>query len=486
MSTDSPIANPAEGQMSWGGLCMRTGGSALTRRRLIEVGGMSLFGLSLPDLLFARDVASTRRHGPAKSCILVLLSGGLSHIDTMDPKPHSPNEIRGPYRPIATAVPGVYFTEMLPRLARLADRYCLIRSMSHTDTVHVSAAHTMLTGQPDAGPANNTPFMGSLVAKLKPSSANVPSYVWLHNTKTGTNKVPRYESGLNLIGNQYAPMRVGHELDNPSASGFRVSTFDPPAGVSTGRLQDRFRVLERLDSAGDLARMGHVKGFQSYQEQALDLITGPSARRAFELDGEDARIRDRYGRNPLGQYMLMARRLIEAGVRLVTVEGWPGLAPGETTPTPVQVWDMHDTYYKAGETMYGDGPYGMSWSMPRLDQALSTLLEDCQSRGLLDETLVVVAGEFGRSPKFEGKGRGRGHWPNCYTVMLAGGGIHGGLVYGASDRVGAYVSSGRPMSHQDFGATLFHALGIPPETRYGPDGFSLRVSAGEPLLDLFV
>src|SRR5262249_6558627 len=161
------------------------------------------------------------------------------------------------------------------------------------------------------------------------------------------------------------------------------------------------------ESAGDAARGGDGQGFQAYQERALDLITGPSARRAFDLGREDDRVRDRYGRHPLGQDLLMARRPIQAGVRRGTVQGLPGLAPGETTPTPVQVWDMHDSYYKPGETMYGNGPYGMSWSLPRLDQALSTLLEDLQTRGLLDETLVVVAGEFGRTPRFEGQGRGR-------------------------------------------------------------------------------
>jgi hypothetical protein len=457
----------------------------VNRRRLIQVGGLSLFGLGLPQLLQARDSGVPGTGSSAKSCIFVLLSGGLSQIDTLDPKPEAPSEIRGPYQSIATSVPGVQVTEMLPRLATLADRYCLIRSMSHADTNHVSAAHTMLTGQPDGRASNNSPFIGSLIAKLRPSTNNLPSHIWLHNTKLGTNKVPRYESGLNLIGHQYAPLRIGHELDNPAAPGFRVSAFDPPDGVSNDRLRERFRTLEQIESGSSAARGTRGQDFQSYQERALDLITGPLARRAFNLELEDERVRDRYGRHPLGQYLLMARRLIEAEVRLVTVEAWPGLAPGETVPTVVQVWDMHDEYYKPGETMYGDGPFGMSWSLPRLDQALSALLEDLQTRGLLEETLVVVAGEFGRSPKFEGKGRGRGHWSSCYTAMLVGGGILGGLVHGASDRQGAHVLSGRPITHEDFAATLFHALGISPDTRYGADGLSFRVCPGEPVRELF-
>ncbi len=181
----------------------------------------------------------------------------------------------------------------------------------------------------------------------------------------------------------------------------------------------------------------------------------------------------------------MARRLIEAGVRLVTVTAWPGLAPGETQPTVTQVWDTHGSYYKDGDTMYGNGPYGMKWALPRLDQAVSALLEDLSQRGMLEDTLVVMVGEFGRTPKFEKNGKGRDHWPHCYTGLLAGGGIRGGSVYGASDSQGAYVAAGRPISHIDFGATMLHALGIPPETRYGPDGFSYRASEGQPVLELF-
>ena len=459
---------------------------SLSRRRLIRIGGLSLFGLSLPRLLLAREQGGTGTRRPAESCIFIALSGGLSQIDTLDPKPTAPSAVRGPYAPIATAVPGVFLSEMLPGLAQRADRYCLVRSMSHADVNHVTAAHTMLTGQSDGSAGNNSPFLGSLVAKLRPATANVPSQAWLHNMKLGTNKVPRYDSGLNVIGYQYAALRVGYELDNPSSPDFRVTAFDPPEGVSVDRLRSRFEILGRLESGGSVAQDPVAdRSFTIYQQRALDLVTGPAARQAFDLDRESDQVRDRYGRHPLGQYCLMARRLIAAGVRLVTVEGWPGLAPGETTPTVTQVWDMHDSYYKPGETMFGDGPYGMAWSLPRLDQALSALLDDLQARGLLNDTLVVVTGEFGRSPKFEGKGRGRDHWPHCYTALLAGGGIQGGLVYGASDKQGAYIVRGRPVSHSDFGATVFHALGIPPDTRYGPDGFSFRVSDGEPVRELF-
>lgn len=457
----------------------------MNRRKLIQVGGTGLFGLTLPRFLLARDAAGSSR-GPEKSCIFIVLSGGPSHIDTFDPKSAAPSEIRGPYNPIATRTPGIQVSEMFPQLAKLTHRYCLVRSLSHGDAVHVTAAHTMLSGQSDGGRSNDSPFMGSLIARFRPSTANIPSYVWLHNMKTGTNKIPRYNSGLSRIGYAFAPLRIGHELDNPASPDFRVKVFDPPAGVSRRQISDRFRLLEKLESSEESVAAGKVVAkYRVFQERALELVTGSAARQAFDLGGESVRLRDRYGRHPLGQYTLMARRLIEAGVRLVTVTGWPGLAPGETSPTVTQVWDTHGIRYKGRDNMFGNGPFGMKWSLPRLDQAVSALLEDLADRGLLDDTLVVVVGEFGRTPRFDGSGKGRDHWPHCYTGLMAGAGIRGGLVYGASDRQGAHVVSGRPISHVDFGATMFHALGIPPETRYGPDGFAFRVSNGQPVRELF-
>lgn len=458
------------------------GDHVFTRRRLLQVG--SVYGLTLPHLLWAQSVraAQSARRSSEKSCIFVVLSGGLSHIDTLDPKPDAPAEIRGAYSSIATRTPGLRLTEMFPRLAQCSNRYCLVRSMSHDDTVHVTAAHTMLTGQPDGRSSNDSPMIGSLVSRLRPATANMPSHVWLHNMKTGTNKVPRYNSGLSRVGFGHAPFRVGHELDNPCSPGFRMAAFDPPGDVPLTRQDARFRLLE---SVSDLSSQDTTEAYRVFQRRARQLVSGPSARQAFELHHEPAAVRDRYGRHPLGQYTLMARRLIEAGVRMVTVTGWPGLAPGETQPTITQVWDMHGDRYANGDNMYGNGPFGMKWSLPRLDQALSALIEDLHIRGMLDDTLVVVTGEFGRTPQFENNGKGRGHWSRCYTALLAGGGIRGGCVYGSSDSRGAYVSSRRPISHSDFGATIFHALGIAPETRYGPDEFSYRVSDGQPVVDLF-
>ncbi len=441
--------------------------------------------MTLPQFLWASSLrASEQRRNADKSCIFIILSGGLSHIDTFDPKPDAPLEIRGPYQTIPTRTPGLRLTQMFPRLARCSDLYCMVRSMSHDDTVHVTAAHTMLTGQPDGRSSNDSPMIGSLVSKFRPS-VNMPSHVWLHNMKTGTNKVPKYLSGLSRIGYGHAPLRVGYELDNPSSPDFRFGAFDPPAEVSQDRLGDRFELLKRVESTSALGNNTASDTHRVFQDKARDLVTGPAAQRAFNLNREPDRVRDRYGRHPLGQYTLMARRLIEAGVRIVTVTAWPGLAPGETTPTITQVWDMHGDRYTGRDTMYGNGPFGMKWSLPRLDQAVSALLEDLHARGMLDNTFVALISEFGRTPQFENDGKGRGHWPQCYSGILAGCGIGRGALYGASDRRGAYVANGRAISHVDFGATLYYALGIPPETRYGPDGFSFRVSDGEPVRELF-
>jgi hypothetical protein len=259
-----------------------------------------------------------------------------------------------------------------------------------------------------------------------------------------------------------------------------VKAFDPPADVPTKRLLDRQRLLARVESAGRTP-IGHESGnVEKYREKAVDLLTGSEARIAFDLEREPQKVRDRYGRHPLGQNLLMARRLIEAGTRLVSVTAWTGLPPGEKFRN-VQTWDMHGNGAGLG-SIFGNGHFGLGWALPRVDEAVSALLEDLSDRGMLETTLVVMVGEFGRSPKVSAEGRD--HWPACYTALLAGAGIRGGLTYGASDKTAAYVKDG-PVRPEDFGATLFHALGVPPETKLGADGFTRPVSAGKPVLELF-
>jgi uncharacterized protein (DUF1501 family) len=448
----------------------------LTRRQLLQVGGISVLGLGLPELLQARAPVPAAPRGAEKSCIFIVQYGGASHIDSLDPKPDAPQEIRGPYRPIPTRVPGLQIGELLPRLARLADQYCLIRSMTHSNGGHDGGMHVCMTGH--SQPVENTPYFGSVMARLRPATRNIPSYVWLQNL-AGDVK-PRYLTG-GFLGAAYSPLRVGTDLDNPSNPAFRMTALDAPADVPPGRLHERCQLMSQLEPATSSMRQTPASNnLQHFQERAVELITGPDARRAFDLQQEAVTVRDRYGRHPLGQNLLMARRLIEAGVRLVSVTAWAGTPPGEKFRN-VQTWDMHGAGAGLG-SMFGKGAFGLGWALPNLDQAVSALLEDLQTRGLLESTLVVMVGEFGRSPRISREGRD--HWPACYSALLAGAGIRGGRAYGASDRTGGYVRD-RPVSPENFGATLFHALGVPPETRLGADGFTHPASTGQPILDLF-
>lgn len=445
-----------------------------TRRRLLQVGGIGMLGLGLPQLLSARAPSANRVSGTAKSCIFIVQYGGASHHDSWDLKPNAPQEIRGPYRPIATSVPGMQIGELLPRLAKLADRYCLVRSMTHGNGGHDGGMHICMTGH--SMPKENTPYFGSVMARVRPATRNIPSYVWLQNLAGDVQ--PRYLNG-GFLGAAYSPLRVGTDLDNPSAPNFRVSVFDPARDVTMDRLRERGNLLGAVASTNgsDCAPCGNMR---SFQDRAMQLITGPEARQAFDLDREPANLRDRYGRHPLGQNLLMARRLVEAGVRLVSVTAWCGVPPGDRFRN-VQTWDMHGNGAGLG-SIFGTGAFGLSWALPRVDEAVSALLEDLQLRGLLEDTLVVMVGEFGRSPRINAEGRD--HWPACYSAMLAGAGIRGGLVHGVSDANGGYVRD-NPVSPENFGATLFHALGVPPETRLGADGFTHPVSTGRVVEQLF-
>lgn len=450
----------------------------ISRRRLLEAGGVSTLGLTLPHFLQATAAAASR---PAreKSCIFIFQYGGLSQLDSWDPKPNGPEEIRGPYRPIATTVPGLQVGELMPRLARLAHRYAVIRSMSHNVPVHDVANRMLLAGQ--SLPALSAPSFGAIVSKLRPTRANLPSQVWLQ--KFGGGAMPpesTYLTGGNL-GMAHAPLLIGttHD-DNPATPGFRVRAFDTAAGLPLERVSTRLDLLGQLESQH--RTIVAADGMARSRQRAYDLLSGTAARQAFDIDREPAAVRDRYGRHPLGQNLLLARRLIEAGVRLTNVVAWCGLAPGERFLS-VETWDMHGN---AGIDIFGNGWNGLGWALPCCDQAVSALLEDLELRGLLDSTLVVLVGEFGRTPRISrgGSAIGRDHWANCYSAMLAGAGVRGGAVYGASDSRAAYVKD-NPVSPEDFAATLFHALDIPPHTPISADGFSVRASSGQPVLQLF-
>jgi hypothetical protein len=456
----------------------------LSRRELLQAGGVSALTIGLPGTVAALVDGDRPLRGIAadRSCIFILLCGGPSHLDTWDLKPAAPEGIRGPYRPIATTVPGMRLSELHTRLARLGRDFSLVRSMHHVGNIsnHFDAMHHCLSGQADA-PADS-PYIGSIIARVRANRHSVAPYVWL--IKCVGDPVfcaPNIGTGGHL-GAQYSPLFVGSAANHPAMPNFRPPEELLPA-VAPHRLEDRRRLLERLSSvAGDGRDDRRGRDWQDMHGRACELANG--GRRAFELWREPAAVRDRYGRHALGQNLLLARRLVEAGVGFVTVNGWTGPAPDSGNGPPSSSWDMHGGHMGMGNA-FGTGSYGMGWCLPRLDEALSALLVDLRERGLLKSTLVVVTGEFGRSPRINTQGPpGRLHWPDCYSAILAGAGIRGGMVYGESDRIGAYVKD-KPVRPQDLGATIYHALGVPPDLRLGRDGFTRPITTGQPILDLF-
>jgi hypothetical protein len=462
--------------------------TTLSRRQLLQLGGLGLLHLGIPGTVAARvDGSQARSKGAAeKSCIFILLCGGPSHLDTWDLKPEAPAEIRGPYKPIATAVPGMRISELHTRLAKLTDRFCLIRSMTHPGNIsnHFDAMHNCLSGQ--AGAPADSAYFGSVLAKLRPSPRNIASYVWL--IKCVGDPVfcaPNIGTGGSL-GAAYAPLFVGSAENHPAMPSFKPPDIFTETSASD-RMVGRRQLLDGLDQPGSTSDSRHVaREWQDLHRHAFELATASEARRAFEMQREDPRVRDRYGRHALGQNLLLARRLVEAGVGFVTVNGWTGPAPGQTGGgPPSSSWDMHGAEMGMGNA-FGNGSYGMGWCLPCLDEALSALLTDLQERGLLESTLVVVSGEFGRTPKInQNQGiPGRQHWPQCYSAILAGAGIRGGMVYGESDKIGAYVKD-KPVRPQDLGATIYHALGVSLESRMTKDGGIRALTTGEPLVELF-
>jgi hypothetical protein len=410
--------------------------------------GAAGFGLTLPQLLSARAVGAAT--GSAKSCIWIFLSGGPSQYETFDPKPDAPLEYRGTFKPIRTNVPGIDVTEHLPLLAKQAHRYALIRSLTHTEPNHPAGCYWLMTGYkyPRATSLSaalsreDRPHHGSVLARLRPTDdPGLPSFVTLPE-QIQPNGPIRSGQHAGFLGAAYDPMVIHSD---PNAPDFTPGELKISEGLSGDRLLRR-RALLRQTNRLTAAESGDLDApLQPQYVKAFDLLTGGAANRAFDLSRETAATKDRYGRHVFGQSTLLARRLVEAGVRLVAVN-WVRHDYGNGG----QGWDTHEKH--------------LQWSkdelLPPTDRAVSALLEDLAQRGLLDETLVVVTGEFGRTPKFNPQG-GRDHWPNVFSTLVAGGGIRGGQVYGSSTRDGAYVASD-PVTPGDLAATLYHCLGVDP------------------------
>ncbi len=446
-----------------------------TRREWLRAGSLGVFGLSLPGLLGARQAqaatAARGAFGRAKSCIVIFLMGGPPQHETWDPKPDAPVEIRGDLKPIPSALPGLHVGELMPRTARLAGKCCVLRAMSTNDNAHSSSGYWMLTGYPHqptnvenakVGAPNDWPCIGAIVKHLRPGNGMLPAAVTLpeHIWNTGGITWPGQNAGF--LGRTSDPWLL---YCDPSAPGFRVPELALPDEVPALRLRERRGLLEQVNRHLDAVDRSEVLNrYGDQARQAFDLLRSQQARRAFDLQQEPVHVRERYGLSRFGQSVLLARRLVEAGVSLVQVNWTRTRDDSNINP----VWDTHAKNSERLKTAL----------MPPMDQAYSALLEDLDQRGLLDDTLVVWMGEFGRSPRINAAG-GRDHWGHVFSVALAGGGVRGGQVLGASDRIGGFPKEGM-VQPQDLTASLFHCLGIRPDTAFlDPLGRPLVISRGQ-------
>ncbi len=461
----------------------------LPRREVLRAGSLGLFGLGLPQLLrghavlggepLAAAAAADSTFGRAKACILLFMWGGPAHQDTWDMKPLAPAEIRGEFKPISTKVPGIHICEHFPELAKRTDQLSIVRSMTHTDVNHTSGTHFLLTGQAPNSSAelrNDWPHIGAVLARLGRGRDPLPPFVSMRPKLD--NDVPRFVEqskgqGAGWLGQGFDPLSIDA---NPALADYRVGEFRLPSEISLARLDTRRSLLDKLNDKARGRDNQAIDTMDRHVHRAFDILHSATGAGAFDLAEEPVEVRERYGLNPHGQSVLQARRLVERGVPLVTVF-WPS----DGIKNVSVYWDTHNrNFVDLRERL-----------MPPADQAFSALLDDLQERNMLDETLIVWTGEFGRTPRVgqrnsdAGAGRdGRDHWPGCFTSVLAGGGIRGGVVYGSSDRQAAYPAS-NPVSPVDLVATVYHLLGVPPHlTLPDQQGRPLVICPGTPIREL--
>jgi hypothetical protein len=423
----------------------------VNRRELLRAGGLGMLGLGLPDLLRSQAQAAPakrdRLFGRAKSCFIVFLSGGMSHHDTWDMKPEAPAEIRGSFRQVASNIPGINLCEHLPHLAKQADKYLVIRSLAHRDTNHPSGCYWMMTGHPyhkgvgsglsEQISREDHPHIGSALTAVEgknhravPPFVTVPDYI-------AVNGPVRAGQHGGFLGGKFDPLVP---RGNPNSPDFKPWDLALVPAVETDRLQGRRTLLGQVD--GGLRQLDRVaaRSLDGYYDKAFGVISSGKAQKAFDLTAEPDRVRDRYGRTMFGQSVLLGRRLVEAGVRLVHVN-WIRIREFG--------WDTHADNFNELQNKL----------LPPMDLAFSALLDDMTSSGLLDETLVILMSEFGRSPQITKANAGREHWPFVFTVLMASAGLPTGRHYGASDKIGAYPKE-RPIAPGELAATIYHALGV--------------------------
>jgi len=460
----------------------------ISRREWLRLGGLGLAGLGLPNLLRAEAAARVARpesskgvrpasRRPANSCIFLWLAGGPSQPDMWDMKPDAPKEIRGEFKPIRTTVPGMMMSEHLPNLSRQAHHVTLVNSAHHRiGWAHCSASYFVLTGDdrgdlPVGSPAfgtgpNDHPGVGSVLMRVRPPVRPIVPFVtapYIISEGIGGPPSPGIYGGW--MGRAFDPFEVNRhrsETEDPNSPKFGFPDLTLRAEVDPNRLDNRKGLLGQINGRLDaFQRNGVARMMDAYQQRAFTLLTSNLTRKAFDMSREPGPLRERYGRNIYGQSCLLARRLVEAGTRMVMVR-W--------APDCNATWDTHGTIANQPPSF----DVLKQTLLPQLDAALGTLLDDLHERGLLDETLIVVMGEFGRSPKVNAWA-GRDHWPRCYSVLMAGGGVKGGHIYGKSDRIGADPAES-PVTPHDIVATLYHVLGVPLDTEM-PDqlGRPIRV-----------
>jgi hypothetical protein len=447
----------------------------------MQIGGLGALGLSLPRLLAAEACAAEKPNpagektkgaaGRIKSCILLFYYGGPSHLDTWDMKPNAPREVRGDFQSIATTAPGIVVCDQMPKMARVMDRVAVVRSMHHPMTNHNAAAVEALCGRtPLKGdlellandPLTDFPCYGSALSHLMPDRTAMPPHIALPHIMYNVVMLPGQTAGF--LGSRHEPLRI---LRDPNAAEFKVPELELPAGLTMADLEGRESLLKIVNAQSAAAESQAAAGaLDPYYQRAFSILHSADVRRSLDISQETPNTRDRYGRNTHGQSVLLARRLVESGVRFVSVY--------DKVHNGLDNWDTHvNNFGRLKDSL-----------LPPTDMAMSALIEDLTERGLLESTLVVAIGEFGRTPRVNKDG-GRDHWPYCFSVCLAGGGVRGGTTYGTSDKIGARPDT-NGVTPGDLAATIFWRFGLDPAAEIrDSSGRPYRLAAGNPIEALF-
>jgi len=446
--------------------------SGMRRRSFLQAGAAGMAGLSLPNLFQLEALGAVdSSKSKIRNCITLFLVGSPGHLDTWDMKPEAPEDIRGGFKPVNTNVPGIDICEHFPQMAKVMDKVALIRSLHHkTGASHENGQRWMMSGH-DFSADSMQPYMGSVISRVFGPKSNLPTSVILPDKIGNTGTATPHGQAAAYLGSGHQPFMLGGD---PSRAEFKVANLQPPTGQTEFRINARRNILKELDTLQRRAETDSTVQRDTAYARAFNLLTSPESKQAFDLSDEPDKLRDRYGRSTFGQSCLMARRIIERGSRFVTVNHFD-------TVFNIACWDMHADGGGLNNT-YKDYEYLLC---PQFDQAFTALVDDLEQRGLLEETVIAVLSEFGRTPKLNPRG-GRDHYPSAWTNFLCGGNIKGGQVIGSTDRIGA-APHDRPILPPQIVASIYHAMGIDLETTMmpGPGGRPIRLIDSDPISELF-